>query len=382
MAWCSAAIAASSQSNRHITQRANFRGAGCQSAAVDGDVLRLGRFHRACCTARSRGFARVITAYHRAVAEIAQELEGFVAKYMGDGVLVYFGYPRAHENDAEHAVRAGLGIVAAVGRLDIGLVKMKARVGIATGLVVVGDLIGAGSAQEQSVIGETPNAARLQALAEPDGVVISASRAGWSAIFPNIAISVTWKSRALRSWCRLGRSASGRRREPVRGIARLGPEPVDRPRRRNRPAIASMGRRQDGRRAGVLVSGESGLGKSRITAALEERLQDEPVFPMRYFCSPYRQDSALYPSVDQIGRAAGFARTDLSAAKLKKPRLARPRVIAGRRRSHSRRPFVVARFGGLASAKPQSATKKERTLEALIRRLEGLGGGNTVVMID
>ena len=121
----------------------------------------------------------VIAAYHRAVAETAAELEGFVAKYMGDGVLVYFGYPRPHENDPEHAVRAGLRVIEAVGRLDFGSVELHARIGIATGLVVVGDLIGEGSAQEQSVVGETPNlAARLQALAEPDAVVIAASTRG------------------------------------------------------------------------------------------------------------------------------------------------------------------------------------------------------------
>src|SRR5438874_7103889 len=117
----------------------------------------------------------VIGAYHRAVAEIVARFDGFVAKYMGDGVLVYFGYPQAHEDDAERAVRAGLASVEAVGRLDVKSAKLQARVGIATGLVVVGDLIGEGSAQEQSVVGETPNlAARLQALAEPDAVVIAA----------------------------------------------------------------------------------------------------------------------------------------------------------------------------------------------------------------
>ena len=117
----------------------------------------------------------VIAAYHRAVAETVGQFDGFVAKYMGDGVLVYFGYPRAHEDDAERAVRAGLGVIDAVGRLDVKSVKPQARIGIATGLVVVGDLIGEGSAQEQSVVGETPNlAARLQALAEPDAVVIAA----------------------------------------------------------------------------------------------------------------------------------------------------------------------------------------------------------------
>jgi class 3 adenylate cyclase len=117
----------------------------------------------------------VIAVYHRSVAEAIGGFDGFVAKYMGDGVLVYFGYPQAHEDDAERAVRAGLGVIDAVGRLDVKSVMLQARIGIATGLVVVGDLIGEGSAQEQSVVGETPNlAARLQALAEPDAVVIAA----------------------------------------------------------------------------------------------------------------------------------------------------------------------------------------------------------------
>ena len=118
----------------------------------------------------------VIAAYHRAVGEIVAGFDGFVGRYMGDGVLVYFGYPQAHEDDAERAVRAGLGAIDAVSRLDVKSVKLQARVGIATGLVVVGDLIGAGPAQEQSVVGETPNlAARLQASAEPDTIVIAAS---------------------------------------------------------------------------------------------------------------------------------------------------------------------------------------------------------------
>ena len=118
----------------------------------------------------------VIAAYHRAVAEVVTRLDGLISRFMGDGVLVYFGYPQAHEDDAERAVRAGLGAVDAVGRLAVKSVKLQARVGIATGLMIVGDRIGEGSALEQSVVGETPNfAARLQALAEPDAVVIVAS---------------------------------------------------------------------------------------------------------------------------------------------------------------------------------------------------------------
>jgi class 3 adenylate cyclase len=119
----------------------------------------------------------VIGAYHRCVAAVIERAGGFVAKYMGDGVLAYFGYPRADEHDAERAVRAGLQLVEAVAGVDTAAeMRLQVRVGIATGLVVVGDLIGKGAAQEQAVVGETPNlAARLQALAAPGTVVIGPS---------------------------------------------------------------------------------------------------------------------------------------------------------------------------------------------------------------
>src|SRR5262249_13747554 len=117
----------------------------------------------------------VISAYQKCVAATVQRFDGFVAKYMGDGVLVYFGYPQAHEDDAERAVRAGLDLVAAVGQLKIGA-AMRTCGGIATGMVVVGDLIGSGSSQEQAIVGETPNlAARLQGIADPNSVVIAES---------------------------------------------------------------------------------------------------------------------------------------------------------------------------------------------------------------
>ena len=117
----------------------------------------------------------VISAYQKCVAETVQRFGGFVAKYMGDGVLIYFGYPQAHEDDAERAVRAGLELVAAVGDLKTHA-PLQTRVGIATGLVVVGDLIGSGASQEQAIVGETPNlAARLQGVAEPNSVVIAES---------------------------------------------------------------------------------------------------------------------------------------------------------------------------------------------------------------
>jgi class 3 adenylate cyclase len=117
----------------------------------------------------------LISAYQKCVADTVQRFGGFVAKYMGDGVLIYFGYPQAHEDDAERAVRGGLELVAAVGALKTNA-PLQTRVGIATGLVVVGDLIGSGEAQERAIVGETPNlAARLQGVAEPNSVVIAES---------------------------------------------------------------------------------------------------------------------------------------------------------------------------------------------------------------
>src|SRR4051794_40614723 len=262
----------------------------------------------------------VIGAYHRAVVQVVARFDGFVAKYMGDGVLVYFGYPRAHEDDGERAVRAGLGVIDAVGRLDVKSVTPQARVGIATGLVVVGDLIGEGSAQEQSVVGETPNlAARLQALAEPGAVVISA---GTRRLIGDLfeyrdlgAVEVKGIAEAVPAWQVLRPSVVASRFEALRGSALsllVGRnEEIDLLLRRWARAKAGEGQV-------VLLSGEAGIGKSRLAAALEEHLHAEPHFRLRYFCSSYHQNSALFPFIDQLSRAAGIARDDPPAANLEK----------------------------------------------------------------
>ena len=263
----------------------------------------------------------VIAAYHRAVAEIVAGFDGFVAKYMGDGVLVYFGYPRAHEDDAERAVRAGLSSIDAVGRLDVKSAKLQARVGIATGLVVVGDLIGEGSAQEQSVVGETPNlAARLQALATPASLVIAAStRQQIGELFDLEDLGpqqLAGFAEPQRAWRVLGESGEVSRFEALRS----GETPLVGREEEIELLIRRWQQAKSGEGRVVLISGEPGIGKSRLTAELSQRIESEPHTRLRYFCSPYHQDSALYPFIVQLERAAGFARDDTVVEKLGKLR--------------------------------------------------------------
>src|SRR6202046_3453256 len=261
----------------------------------------------------------VISAYQKSVAETVQRFGGFVAKYMGDGVLIYFGYPQAHEDDAELAVRAGLELVAAVTALK-SPVPLQTRVGVATGTVVVGDLIGSGEAQEQAIVGETPNlAARLQGIAEPDGVVIAEST---RKLLGNLFELEDLGARDLkgivgpvRAWAALRESSAEGRFEAFHesGLTELvgRDEELDLLLRRWSKAKSGEGQV-------VLLSGEPGIGKSRLTAALLEPIASEAHTRLRYFCSPQHTDSALYPIISQMERAAGFTHDDTTHAKLNK----------------------------------------------------------------
>jgi class 3 adenylate cyclase/predicted ATPase len=326
----------------------------------------------------------VIGAYHGAVADVVKSFDGFVAKYMGDGVLIYIGYPRAHEDDADRAVRAGLGVIDAVGRLDMRSVKLQARVGIATGLVVVGDLIGEGSAHEQSVVGETPNlAARLQALAEPDAVVIAA---GTRRLVGDLfeyrdlgGVDVKGIAAPVQAWQVLRPSSVASRFEALRGSA---PTPLIGRDEQIDLLLLRWGRAKARDGQVVLVSGEPGIGKSRITAELAQRLHAEPHLRLRYFCSPYHQDSPLFPFIDQLGRASGFARDDPPAAKLEKLEAvlalaAPPDEDVALLADLLSLPALECR--PLPNLSPQR--KKEGTLEALIRQLEGLARQQPMVMV-
>ncbi|MGF6808404.1 class 3 adenylate cyclase/tetratricopeptide (TPR) repeat protein [Paraburkholderia sp. Clong3] len=264
---------------------------------------------------------KILGAYYRGCADVITKAGGFIAQYMGDGVLAYFGYPQAHEDDAERAVRAGLTLVRAIGELDSGTDEsLRVRIGIATGVVVVGDLTGEGEAQERGVVGETPNlAARLQTLAEAGTVVISTSTQRLTAgLFDYRDMGLTTVKgfdEAVRVWQVLGPSGVESRFEALHTTTLT---PIVGRDEEIELLLSRWQRAKNGDGQVVLLSGEPGIGKSRLTTALEERLQFEPHARLRYFCSRRHQDSAFYPFISQLERAAGLRRDDTVEQRLDK----------------------------------------------------------------
>jgi class 3 adenylate cyclase len=322
----------------------------------------------------------LIGAYHHCVAEMVGRYAGFVAKYMGDGVMVYFGYPEAHEDDPERAVRAGLTVIDAVGRLATAE-RLNVRLGVASGLVVVGDLIGAGAAQERGVVGEMPNlAARLQALAATGTLVIAEStRRQIGGLFELEDLGpqpLAGFAEPQLAWRVVGESGVLSRFEALRSeetplVGR--DEELDLLLRRWQQAKAGEGRV-------VLVSGEPGIGKSRLTAALSQAIQSEPHTRLRYFCSPYYQDSALHPFIVQFEHAAGFTRDDTAEEKLGKLKELLAPAAPGDDET-----TLVAELLSLPNAaadlnlSPQR--KREMLFEALLHQLETLARSGRVLMV-
>ena len=325
----------------------------------------------------------VISAYQNCVAQTVHRFDGFVAKYMGDGVLVYFGYPEAHEDDPERAVRAGLELIAAVSDLQTHI-ALQSRVGIASGLVVIGDLIGSGSAQEQAIVGKTPNlAARLQGIAAPNTVVIAE---GTRKLLGNLFELEDLGSKDLKgisggeqAWAVLRPSSVESRFDALHGgwlAALVGrQEELDLLLRRWSTAT-------DGEGQVVLLSGEAGIGKSRLTAALLERLATEPHTRLRYFCSPQHTDSALYPMISQIERAAGFAHGDNAQTKLDKlDTVLAKSFTPPQDRALFAELLSLANDGRYPKLDLTPQQRRQRTFEALTAQIVSLAEQSPVLMI-
>jgi class 3 adenylate cyclase/DNA-binding SARP family transcriptional activator len=325
----------------------------------------------------------LVAGFHKTVAETVARFDGFVAQYQGAGALVYFGYPAAQEHDAEQAVRAGLAVIDAVAKMQDG-VSLQASVGIATGLVVTGDKAGTGDPRRHAAIGETPGlAARLQAVASPGEVVIAAgTRRLTGRMFDYRALPAIELKGLLpvEAWQVRGETAGVSRFDARTGGA-LSPF-VGR-----REEIERLLRRWDQARLGegrvMLLSGEPGIGKSRVAESLLARLENEPHARLRYFCSPHHAHSPLYPIIAQLERAAGFAPGSGDSAKLDRlETLLKPTTT-----NLPRDVALIAELLGVPADERYPALavspqqKREMTLTALLDQIGGLAAKHPVLIV-
>jgi len=324
----------------------------------------------------------IIGAYHRQVADCIAAFDGFVAKYMGDGVLAYFGYPQAHEDDAERAVRSALTLTTAVAQVASPL-PLRVRIGIASGLAVVGDLVGTGEAQERGIVGETPNlAARLQALAEPNAIIVAdGTRREIGALFEVCDLgrqTLAGFAEPQRAWRIIGEDRELSRFEALRS----GATPLVGRDEEIALLRRSWARTRDGEGHAVLIGGEAGVGKSRLSAAFFEHIREEPHLRLRHFCSPYHQDSALHPIIVRLERAAGFAPDDPPERRL--DRLEALLALTAPSTEELALFAELLSLPGAARYRPLDMTpqrKKENTFEAWLRQLECFARQQPIILL-
>jgi DNA-binding winged helix-turn-helix (wHTH) protein len=326
----------------------------------------------------------VVGAWHQCVMETAARFNGLVGHSLGRTVLVYFGYPAAHEDDAEQAVRAGLQLCAAAGSLGPAHhIRLHARLGIATGPVIAGDMFGS-EACDRAPVGEAPStASRLQSAARPDTVLIdAATRRLIGSLFDCRGIDPIDDSEIaepLPAWQVLRASVVESRFEALHPVALT-------PLVGREEEIELLVRRWSRAKAGagqvVLLSGEAGIGKSRLTAALLERFAAEPHTRLRYFCSPQHTDSALYPIIGQMERAIATAREDTAQAKLDKLD-----ALLAQTSTSIEDAALFAEMLSLPSEERYPALeldpqqRRQKTLQALGLQMEALTRSNPVLMI-
>jgi len=325
-------------------------------------------------------FHEVIAAYQKRVAEIVTRFGGFVARRVGDGVLIYFGYPNADEDDPEQAVRAGLALVDGIGLME-SREPLQVRVGIATGEVVVGDLTGSGTVNDTEVMGEGPNlASRLQAVAGPNSIVIADStRRLVGSVFGLEDLGfkeLKGFAEPQRAWRVLGENRFRSRFEALRSAE----TPLVNRQEELELLLRRWAQAKTGEGRVIFLSGEAGIGKSRLTVALRDLLGAEPYTDLHYFCSPHHQNSALFPIVNLLERAAGFGREDTPGVKLDKLEALMAETAAATRDVAVLADLLLLPTGRYPDVEHNPRRRKEEVFEALGRQFAGLAKTKPVLM--
>ena len=328
-------------------------------------------------------FSAIIAGYRRCIAETVARFDGFVARHHGDGAVAYFGYPRAHEDDAERAVQASLALVRAIAALPA-KEKLSARVGVATGVAIVGDMSDSAISEEHGILGDTPNlAARLQSLAQPGGVIISGRTktiAGPQFEYLDLGkIEIKGYAKPVAAWQVAGKTTVASRSHALQSSDLL---PLIGRDEEMELLLGRWKRARSGEGQVVLLSGEAGIGKSRLTVALLEQLACEPHIRLQYFCSPQHTDSTLYPVIGEMLRAARFDHDDSQQAKTDK--------LDALLAQSSTPPQDAALFAEMLSlpndgryppVEVEPQLRRQKTLKALGSHIEALARINPVLMI-